>query len=187
MTKLLFGLASLITIAFLVMAYYIPDYGFEYEIICYIILLIGFSIVFGTNLANFFEKEVKVVTYEDLVQQKAKPLLDELNHTTYLKRNMQWYLLPGHYWLELRMNVHEKRHVQASGEALMVDETDRPLRMDTDAPLRIATNEDFKQQDGESTGRKKMDEEEDVSYLLLSGFILSPYIAKYQNRGFRST
>jgi hypothetical protein len=106
------------------MAYYIPEYGFVYEVACYIILVIGFSIVFGTNLVNFFEKEVKVITYEDLVQQKAKPILDELNQRKYLKRNMQWYLLPGHYWLELRLKVIERRRAETSHHD--IDDTDRP-------------------------------------------------------------
>ena len=52
----LYAIASLLTLIFLIMAYYIPENGTAYEIICYAILAISFMIVFGTNLYNFSTK-----------------------------------------------------------------------------------------------------------------------------------
>ena len=73
---------------------------------------------------QFFNKNIKVYTYEELVQDSVWPYLDEINEKQYLERNMQWYILPGHYWLELRLNA--KNFNNSDSHEKGIDDTDRP-------------------------------------------------------------
>ena len=39
-----------------------------------------------------------------MVEKKLDVYFEKLNQAEYLSRGLEWYLVPGHYWLEFRIN-----------------------------------------------------------------------------------
>lgn len=43
-----------------------------------------------------------------MIQSRVGAYFQKLNDMEYLERGLEWYLIPGHYWLELR--IHKQRN-----------------------------------------------------------------------------
>lgn len=52
---------------------------------------------------NFLNENDREQDFVDLVNKRLSVFFENVNKNVYLKRGMQWYLIKGHYWLELRL------------------------------------------------------------------------------------
>lgn len=43
-----------------------------------------------------------------MIAERLGDYFDKLNETTYMDKGMEWFMIPGHYWLELR--IHKRRN-----------------------------------------------------------------------------
>ncbi|CAI2376360.1 unnamed protein product [Moneuplotes crassus] len=112
--KLTLLLAMIIAIPFLIMAYYLPENDLWYKVFTFVLLGISLTLVCTISLINFF-KTMDESAYEDpggnlnrMIQEKVGAYFKNLNETEYKEKGMEWYLVPGHYWLELR--IHRRRN-----------------------------------------------------------------------------
>lgn len=112
--KLSLLLSCAIALAFLIMAYYLPENDLWYEILTFALLVVSLLIVSGISLINFCKRTDKIETYDDMIMDKIGDYFENLNQSKFLKRNMEWYLVPGHYWLELR--IHKRHDNYMTGE-----------------------------------------------------------------------
>ena len=103
-----------ISFAFLVMAYYLPEYSLWYQILTFALLTVALIIVSLISILNFCKRTDYIETFEEMVGKKLGAHFEKLNHTEYNDRGLQWYLVPGHYWLELRILNPKREHGQAT-------------------------------------------------------------------------
>ena len=89
------------------MAFYSPDVGqvLYYDLIQFLCLGLSlFSIIFIT-VYNYIRGEYIFQSYEQMVKRDLDKAFEKFN-----KPGLEWYSVPGHYWLELRIEpiVKEK-------------------------------------------------------------------------------
>lgn len=106
--KLSLLLAAVIALVFLIMAYYLPEKNLAYQIVTFILLAVSLLIVSLVSLINFCQKTDRILTFDEMVMSKVGSYFDHLNKHEYKDRNLEWFLVPGHYWLELR--IHKQRN-----------------------------------------------------------------------------
>jgi ABC-type multidrug transport system fused ATPase/permease subunit len=104
--------AMLLSLIFLIMAYYIPENNLAFEILSYLILTISFLLVFCTSLINSLNDASQIVEFHEEIQNNLEPYFEELNAKEYEKRGLEWYLIPGYYWLELRICTTARRRLK---------------------------------------------------------------------------
>ena len=109
--KLTLLLAALIAFVFLVMAYYLPEENTAYRVFTFILLGISLILVCLVSLINFCQKTDKIMTFDEMVMDRVGKYFDHLNETEYYQRDMEWFLVPGHYWLELRIKKRRNNFV----------------------------------------------------------------------------
>lgn len=107
-------LAVAISFAFLVMAYYLPEYALWYQILTFALLAVALVIVSAISLLNFCKRTDFIETFEEMVGKKLNDYFEKLNNMEYRSRGLEWYLVPGHYWLELRINNPRAGNIQAT-------------------------------------------------------------------------
>lgn len=107
--KLTLLLAMLIAVPFLIMAYYLPEHDLWYKVFTFVLLGVSLLMVCTISIVNFL-KTMDEGAYEApgsnlnrMIMEKVGAYFDKLNETEYLPNGMEWYLVPGHYWLELRI------------------------------------------------------------------------------------
>lgn len=52
-------------------------------------------------------------SYEVFVKKRLDKFLDKLNKDTFLERGMEWYVVPNHYWMELRVLANRRNNLNA--------------------------------------------------------------------------
>jgi hypothetical protein len=104
--------ALVIAVIFLVMAYYLPDNELWYEILTFSLLAASLIIVSGISLINFMKKTDTIYTFEEMIIDKLGAYFDKINEKEYISRGLEWFLVPGHYWLELRINKKTNNFVK---------------------------------------------------------------------------
>lgn len=115
--KLSLFLSLLIAFAFLVMAYYLPEYDLWYQILTFALLGVCIVIVSFISLINFCKRTDSVETYEEMVLDRVGDYFYKLNQNGFIDRGMEWFLVPGHYWLELRINKRSNNFVSNERES----------------------------------------------------------------------
>jgi hypothetical protein len=95
-------LALVLMMVFCCMAYYLPDYGIAYQIFTYCIVAAGFTVALIIMFYNFCLPFQESLTFEQMVFRKVNEHLIGIN-PQYKSRNLEWILIPCHYWMELRM------------------------------------------------------------------------------------
>jgi multidrug transporter EmrE-like cation transporter len=113
--KLSLLVAALISFIFLVMAYYLPEKSIAYQVFTFILLGISLTIVALVSLINFCQKTSRILTFDEMVMDKVGTYFDQLNQNEYYDRKMEWFLVPGHYWLELRIMQQRNNFVAETG------------------------------------------------------------------------
>ena len=109
--KLALLLSILTALPFLYMAYYLPENDVWYEILTFTLLSISLIIACAISLINFFKKTDEIHTFEEMIMERVGAYFEKLNENKYRKKNMEWYLVPGHYWLELRIKDRRNNFV----------------------------------------------------------------------------
>ena len=82
------------------MAYYSPDVGdvLVYDIIQFTSLSLSLIIIFWVTILNYVRSEYMFLSYEQMVKKELDKSFAKFN-----KPGLQWYIVPGHYWLEVRI------------------------------------------------------------------------------------
>jgi hypothetical protein len=88
---------------FLIMAYYLPENDLWYEILTFGLLTLSLMIVGTISLINFCKRTDDIKTFDEMIMARISTYFEKQNETEYLERGLEWYLVPGHYWLELRI------------------------------------------------------------------------------------
>lgn len=109
--KIALLLSILTAFPFLIMAYYLPEEDLWFEILTFVLLGVSLFIVCMVSLVNFCQKTDDIKTYEDMIMEKVGTYFERLNEDEFLAKGMEWYLVPGHYWLELRINKRRNNFV----------------------------------------------------------------------------
>jgi hypothetical protein len=63
---------------------------------------VGFAIALSIMLYNFCRPYEDTSTFEQMVFKKVNEYLNQINES-YKEQNLEWVLIPNHYWMELRM------------------------------------------------------------------------------------
>lgn len=132
--------AMIIAFVFLVMAYYLPEYELWYDIFTFSLLGLSLVIVSGISLINFLMSTETIETYDHMVMDKLGNFFEKLN-VEYAKRQMEWVLIPGHYWLELRINQRRNNLVEQRDENYYTTNLETENRLST-----IHKNEDKREE-----------------------------------------
>lgn len=106
--KIFYGSATFFLIVYMMMATYAPDMedSITYDVIQYTALGISiFCILFITGY-NFFMSQVTFRSYEHMVKKKLDSIFEVLNKN---EVGIEWYVVPGHYWLEVRVLPMKKK------------------------------------------------------------------------------
>lgn len=103
-TKLLFMFAFLQIIAFTIffLIYIEGESKNAYKIVTIVTAGVGFAIGLAIMLYNFFSPYEELLTFDQMVFRKVNEYLITINEQ-YRQRNLEWILIPCHYWMELRM------------------------------------------------------------------------------------
>lgn len=109
--KLALVLACLTAFPFLIMAYYLPENDLWYEIMTFVLLTVSLVIVCAISLINFCKKTDEIKTYEEMIYERLGAYFEKLNENEYYARNLEWFMVPGHYWLELRIKKRRNNFV----------------------------------------------------------------------------
>ena len=114
-----YKLGLLISVAlsftFLVMAYYLPKYDVWYQVLTYLVLGVDLILISTISTLNFFLRTDNIETFEEMVYKKLGNYFEKLNATEYKSKGMEWYLVPGHYWLELRIYRSRRNQLTTEG------------------------------------------------------------------------
>ena len=95
-------LALALMFVFCCMGYYLPDHGTGYQVITYCFVAAGFTVALIIMFYNFCKPFEESLTFEQMVFRKVNEYLVNLN-LSYRGKNLEWILIPCHYWMELRM------------------------------------------------------------------------------------
>mmetsp|Transcript_17194 Transcript_17194/g.15201 ORF Transcript_17194/g.15201 Transcript_17194/m.15201 type:complete len:267 (-) Transcript_17194:37-837(-) len=106
--KLALLLAIITAFPFLIMAYYLPEEDLWFEILTFTLLAVSLIIVSMVSVVNFCHKTDDIKTFEVMIMERVGIFFERLNEDEYKQKGMEWYLVPGHYWLELR--IHKRRN-----------------------------------------------------------------------------
>jgi hypothetical protein len=103
-TKLLFMFAFLQIIAFTIffLIYIEGESKNAYKIVTIVTAGVGFAIGLAIMFYNFFSPYEEMLTFDQMVFRKVNEHLVSINEQ-YRQRNLEWILIPCHYWMELRM------------------------------------------------------------------------------------
>jgi hypothetical protein len=114
--KLALVLACLTAFPFLIMAYYLPENDLWYEILTFVLLAVSLVIVCAISLVNFCKKTDEIKTYEEMIYERIGAYFKKINDSEYSQRGLEWFLVPGHYWLELRIKKRRNNFVSSNGD-----------------------------------------------------------------------
>lgn len=104
-------LSVLVALIFLIMAYYLPENDLWYQILTFALLAVSLALVSIISLVNFCKRTDRIETFEEMILEKIGSYFHQLNESKFYARNMEWFLVPGHYWLELRINKRQNNFV----------------------------------------------------------------------------
>lgn len=110
--KLTLLFSVLVALVFLIMAYYLPENDLWYQVLTFALLGVSLTLVSLISLINFCKRTDRIETYDEMILEKIGNYFKQLNETKFHARNMEWFLVPGHYWLELRINKRQNNFVR---------------------------------------------------------------------------
>ncbi|CAI2377483.1 unnamed protein product [Moneuplotes crassus] len=105
--KVFYGSAIIFLVIYMMMATYSPDVGESavYDAIQFTALGISLICIFYISFFNFIKSQYSFRSYEHMVK-KLDPLFETLNKNDV---GIEWYVVPGHYWLEVRILPMKKK------------------------------------------------------------------------------
>lgn len=87
------------------MIYKSIDYdSYLLEVFSYISLVISFGITVPLSLVECLRRsDSKLVTFNGMVKKDLDLFFHKINVNKYEKRGLDWHVIDGHYWIELRI------------------------------------------------------------------------------------
>jgi hypothetical protein len=91
-----------------VLAWLAPDYknNLVYDVVQYSCLSASIFTMIGITIFNYILGGYIFKSFETLVKQTLDKFLEKLNKDIFLARGLEWYVVPNHYWIELRILVN---------------------------------------------------------------------------------
>lgn len=129
--------ALILAFVFCTMAYYIPSYSTGYKIITFIIAAAGYIVALLIMFYNFCTPYQESLTFDQMVFKKVNEYLASVNESM-RTRNMEWILIPCHYWMELRFtdkNDADYDQIAAVRNTQHHDESSRIKGSETEQPV----------------------------------------------------
>ena len=104
--KLVYLLSAILLVVYFVFAWLAPDYkgNIVFDVIQYSCLASAITIMTIVTIWNYIIGSYVFKSYEELVKKRINKYLDKLNKEKYLSRGLEWYAVPNHYWMELRIH-----------------------------------------------------------------------------------
>eukprot|EP00347_Sterkiella_histriomuscorum_P024365 403331373 len=104
-------ISTLLTGCVLLMLYFsvFQDDPTTLNIVAYSILSCCLTLVSGVMMLNYKTKDQTTVPYTKIVRVYLDEYFDKVNQI-YAKRGLQWKVAPGHYWIELSIDITMKRN-----------------------------------------------------------------------------
>ena len=83
--------------------------------------IIGFCFMLAVTvmILNYKTKDVKTVLYSKIVKMYLDRYFDKVNEV-YKRRGLYWKVSPGHYWIELHIDIsmpRNQRHLKKQNES----------------------------------------------------------------------
>lgn len=151
-TKVLMFLAFLQLVLFFCFALaFIETDGNAYKFITIANAFIGFGIALSIMLYNFCRPYEDSSTFEQMVFKKVNEYLLQIN-VGYKDINLEWVLIPNHYWMELRMLDKNEKDYDEPHHSAFKGQNNLPI------PNEVP-NEDKSSSD--ENGSQLFDDEED--------------------------
>jgi hypothetical protein len=109
-TKILLGIAliQMFFFSILALAYHWSEANRSILITTIAVAIFGFAIGLAILLYNFCRPYEETLTFEQMVFRKVSEYLSSANDT-YRNQNIEWVLVPYHYWMEVRMMDKNER------------------------------------------------------------------------------
>ena len=130
-TKLLMLVAFLQLILFFIFAMiFVETDNDPYKYITIANAFIGFAIALSIMMYNYCRAYEESSTFEQMVFRKVNEYLININED-FRSKNLEWVLIPNHYWMELRiLDKNEKDYETPAGA--IKDSTFKPLNDSND-------------------------------------------------------
>jgi hypothetical protein len=81
------------------------------EITAYISIIIAFAITIPLSMFECMrQSDKKMVSFNKLVKTELDSYFLKENTTKYEKRGLEWFVIDGHYWIELRIYAENKEN-----------------------------------------------------------------------------
>ena len=116
-----YGSGYLLLATYMTMAYYSPDVDSTiYEVIQFFSLSLSLLLITIITVINYIRGGKIFVSYEQMDKRELDICFDKFNRNN--DNGIEWYTVPGHYWLEIRITPLKKKR-------------DKPLFMQENFPV----------------------------------------------------
>lgn len=133
-------------LVFIIMGYYLDQHGPAYEAITYIICGISWICSISILLYNFLKPFQESSSFEDMVYRKVGEYFNKVNEK-WNPKNLDWLLIPGHYWIEVRMLDKPQEEDMVNGNKFghengLGNETNKGMNGGNNAQANLFNDED---------------------------------------------
>ena len=106
--KLVYLASAAMLIVYFILAWLAPstEKSLMYDCIQYSCLGAAIFIMTFITIFNYVRGGYLFRSYEFMVKKRLDEYLEKLNKKTYHNRGLEWYVVPDHYWMELRILAH---------------------------------------------------------------------------------
>lgn len=73
------------------------------DISSYFFLILSVMCVIIITLYNFKSEQRTYISYNHMIKKRLGHYFEKINLTHFRKRKLEWFLIEGHYWIELRI------------------------------------------------------------------------------------
>jgi hypothetical protein len=92
----------------MIMATYSPDVGENavYDAFQFLSLALSLLLITFITIYNYIRGGYIFASYEKMVKKNLDNCFEKFNHN---ENGLEWYVVPGHYWLEIRITPIQKK------------------------------------------------------------------------------
>ena len=108
-SKLCYGGAIIFLVLYMMMATFAPDIedSLPYDIIQFSALVLSMLLIGYITIFNFLKSGHMFMSFEEMVKRKLDVTFEKFNRN---EMGIEWYVVPGHYWLEVRISKLKKKN-----------------------------------------------------------------------------
>ena len=154
---ILYGAAWVLAIVSFVFAYLGGENeNVAYDSLAYLLFAGAFVLAAVVGFLNYFQPEPRFLTYDEMVREKLDEYFKKINQESE-GRSIQWNVVQGHYWLEIRMPTfrpvrffNEPTHiptVESQENAPTATHSGQPQVRGAQLAAKLAENEEKKVND----------------------------------------